>query len=207
MRGVWAGRSVVARGRALAVCLTTAALLLVSFAALAEPNERKHELGIQGGWWNAEVDYVTNFGLQINLGWPWGAYVQRGSPISNAYYEQGWFVPLEAKLGYQFDFPRNDVVTLRVGFRGAMTWSQTDYFGGGWDHMKEDCESIEFDFLGTLEVGLRFRFKFGLVLGLEIPIFAFLVLEQDDCDPMCVHDGPRFPFAYSQIYLGWSWKL
>ena len=164
--------------------------------AAAEPGGRSHKLSVQAGSWNVEADYVSDIGLQADLGLAWAMFVGWYRDFD----EGGWIVPLEAKLGWEFSLRRLDRLKLRVGFRGILAIAR----GEG---ACEFCRATHVDFLGLAEIGLRTEFGPGFVVGLEVPVFAFYAARSYEEGGEISGRDVLMPLIFTHIYFGYRWRL
>ncbi|MBW1811700.1 MAG: hypothetical protein JRJ87_26160 [Deltaproteobacteria bacterium] len=147
----------------------------------------QHSLGVQGGWFNVEADYVTPFGLFADLGIPWFILALAYDDSSD------WFIPIETKLGYQFEI--SEGVKLRAGARAVFGFC-------------EGCGEGPWGTTVLFELGIRYEDSSGFLMGLELPVYGLHVIHDslhDTTDIMHLTKG--ISFIYTQMYFGYAWKL
>jgi len=169
-----------------AMVVLVASLLLVPAARAAD----SHALGVQAGWWVAEIEYRTPFGVFVDVGVPYNTIaldqVERPRPI-------------QAKLGYQLGLYKH--LKLRAGFR--MAW-----FGEG-EHLfadvscppdNPDCGKLEVN-LFSIELGLRLEFPCGFIGGVDIPVLTGYHFDSKDPYYLPVQ------VMFSQVYIGYEFRF
>ena len=145
------------------------------------------------------MDYVSDFGLLVDVGVGFGDHLE-AADLGD------WFIGVGGKLGYEFGIPTWELAQLRLGFRGLVTFS--DYVRSYHSSPEfGECTTTLVSFVGLVETGIRWQWDFGLVLGFEIPVFAFNYYGKDQCRLGNGLRGLMFPFIYTQAYLGWTWRL
>lgn len=170
------------------------ALLLLGMVSPAWANDqnRYSAISFQGGWWNAEAEWKSHVGVYATVGVPWVGWLLRPGSTK-------WMIPYGARIGYQYDaFP---YWKLRGAAHVAGTYGRENPCGG--------CGEIVTRSFMLIELGLRYEYPTGFVVGLDAPLFAF-----DD-----VHELVRgsasgvevFPMPlsllFTQVYVGYSWRF
>lgn len=161
--------------------ITSFLLSVASTEALAQSG-----LAIQGGWWSAELEYLTSTGLFLDLGVPWMAFV-----LDSTTSGIDWTAAGEAKVGFQHSLDK--AWKVRYGVRHAVVASHGCPCSDG----HETTEIKPFLFF---ELGLRYLFPSGFLLGLDIPVLGFKRLYSNP--------KPGYPpvvFAFAQGYIGYTW--
>lgn len=148
---------------------------------------RDHEpspaLALQLGWWNLELDVRTRAGIFVDVGVPWAGFVLGASTTGT-----DWVVPVGAKLGYEYRASAH--LGLRAGLRGAYMVSSEDPCG--------ICSHLEHRLYALAEVGVRYELSSGLILGLDVPLFAAAdLVDSPEALP------PPGSLGFSAVYLGW----
>ena len=166
---------------AMAGALLAAALPAAASSGVASMDAPQSALALQGGWWSMEAEWRTKIGVFGAIGVPWVAIPL----VSHA----KWFIPYGARIGYQHDVSR--AFKLRGAFHAAGTYGRENPCG--------DCGEIVSRFFAFAEIGGRYEAPSGFVAGLEVPIFG-LGHGGGDLYP------PPVSFAFSQVYVGWSWR-
>ena len=151
-----------------------------------EPNSSA--LSLQGGWWSAEGEWKTPSGVYAAVGVPWMGLVL----------SQGWTVPFAARVGYQYD------LSPAWGLRGSARFA-----GTSGEESSCGCQQRVTRTFGFVEVGVRYQARSGFVAGLDLPLLGF---DQAHDVARGRTEGvelfpPPLSFAFSQVYVGYSWKL
>jgi hypothetical protein len=170
------------RRRTSAVVAALAAHLAAaapSAAAITEPPQSA--LTLQGGWWSVEAEWRTRTGMFGAIGVPWVAI-----PLTS---HARWLIPYAARIGYQHDVSRT--FKLRGAIHVAGTYGRENPCG--------DCGEIVSRIFAFAEVGGRYEAPSGFVAGVDLPIFG-LGSSGGDLYP------PPISLAFSQAYVGWSWR-
>jgi hypothetical protein len=169
------------------------AMMLVLWSMESSAQVWRHDLSLQGGWWNVEADYVAPFGGFVSAGVPWAAWLTDSLTGGTA-----WNAALEAKVGYQGKVLRD--LHLRGGFRMALAvWQGTQCL--------DSCPETETRFFGFAEVGLRYQHPGGFVVGVDIPVWG--IKHSDDSDSRAaVRSMPTWvAVLFSQVYVGYRWRF
>ena len=177
--------------------LRTQAAIVLSFcmvggqASLARVDEdAASAVSLQGGWWSVEGEWKTPSGIYGAIGLPWMGFLLSSGP--------GWTVPFGTRVGYQYAAsPR---WKLRGSARFAGTYGEESGCGCG--------QRVARTF-GFVEFGLRYEAPSGFVAGLDLPLLAF---DQAHDLARGRPEGvevfpPPLSFAFSQLYLGYSWRF
>jgi hypothetical protein len=147
-------------------------------------------VSVQGGWWSVEGEWKAPNGIHGAIGLPWmGFLLESGSR---------WTVPFSARAGYQYE--ASAVWKLRGSVRVAGTYGENSSCG---------CGRRETRTFGFLEFGIRYEAPSGFVAGLDLPLFAFDQahdLARGRTEGIEVFPPP-LSLAFSQVYVGYSWKL
>ena len=160
------------------------ALLLAAASARGGASDEKPQsaLAIQGGWWSVEAEWKTKIGVFAAVGVPWAAIPLTSHAI--------WLIPYGARIGYQRDISR--LFKLRGAAHVAGTYSREDPCG--------DCAR---DRLARLRLHRGRR-----------PIRGSLGFRSGGrCARLCARQkaaasvvSPPISFAFSQAYVGFSWR-
>ena len=147
---------------------------------MASDEKPQSALAIQGGWWSVEAEWKAKIGVFGAVGVPWVAIAL----TSHA----NWLIPYAARIGYQRDVSR--VFRLRGTVHVAGTYGRENPCG--------DCGEIVSRSFGFVEIGGRYEGPSGFVAGVDLPIFALGKSGRNIYPPLS--------FAFSQVYVGFSWR-
>lgn len=153
---------------------------LVGAPARAQESAAPPALSVQTGWWSIELQWRGRSGLFAGLGVPWVLYL----------YQDKWSVPYGGRLGYQHALTPNLGLRLSAHLAGAYGAAECCDGAGGPHFMS----------FRLLELGLRYEYPGGFVVGLDVPLYAA-------SDRAGVEYLPPQSAALTQLYLGWSWRL
>jgi hypothetical protein len=169
------------RARSVVLAAAIGATLAPRLAAAGE-EAPSSALAVQAGWWSVEGEWRTRAGVFLAVGVPWvGAALAMGSAV--------WLVPYGGRVGYQHETWRR--WKLRAGVHVAGTYGREDPCG--------DCGEMVSRTFGFVELGVRYEGASGLVAGLDLPVFG--VGNGRDLYP------PPVSLAFTQAYVGFSWRL
>lgn len=149
-------------------------------------------LSAQLGWWNAELELLTQPGIYFALGGPWVGAVLGVT-------EDRLIIPFGARIGYQHELSSRWKLRAAAHFVGLYGSAGVCY----------DCSS---DANGTdswqlFELGARYESGSGLVYGIDVPLLVVndvLGLDNAANEPFF---APPTSLAFLQLYVGYSWPL
>jgi hypothetical protein len=147
-------------------------------------------VSVQGGWWSVEGEWKAPNGIYGAVGLPWmGFFLPSGD---------GWTIPFSARVGYQYE--ASAVWKLRGSARVGGTYGENTSCG---------CQQLETRTFGFVEFGIRYEAPSGFIAGLDLPLFAFD--QAHDLVRGRTEGIETFPppvsLAFSQVYVGYSWKF
>jgi hypothetical protein len=165
----------------IVVAAIAAHMQAVAARAMASDEKPQSALTIQCGWWSVEAEWKAKSGVFAAVGVPWVAVALTPSAK--------WLIPYGARIGYQRGVSR--VFRVRGAAHVAGTYGRENPCG--------DCGEIVSRTFGFVEIGGRYEAPSGFVAGVDVPIFA-LGKNVRDIYP------PPLSFAFSQVYVGFSWR-
>ena len=174
--------------------ILSSVLFMLMFFPLtfAESDKRYSEISVQGGWWNADVEWKSPIGIYSSVGVPWGAWLITFGSIK-------WLVPFSMRLGYQYEYLHNWYFLSSLHFAGTY----------GRENIMLDSNEIVTRSYQFIEIGTRYENPSGMILGLDVPLFGFddaHELFQGKTEGIEIFPPP-ISFAFTQIYIGYSWQL
>jgi hypothetical protein len=167
-----------------------AAVLWLTVGAPATASAAEgHALGVQAGWFSAELEYRAPFGLFVDVGVPWFALFLESTTSGVE-----WYAAFEGKLGYQL--PLSESWSLRFGVRDA------ESVGHGCPCLDGE-EVTDWKSLISFEAGARFEADCGFVVGADLSVYSLWVHDSGHI----THYWPGYSVLFSQAYIGYRWML
>jgi hypothetical protein len=143
------------------------------------------------------VEAQSCWGVFGGVGMPWPVYL----PVM-AYSGREGVVSSDLRLGY------NHALTEQLSLRGLVLSAWVYEWG---DPCSDGCTSHEHKFFNFLSLGLRYQFPCGVLAGVQVPLVAAEFSYGREPDDTGWHHPEWFPppvsAAFTQAYVGYSWKL
>jgi hypothetical protein len=145
----------------------------------------------QIGWWNAELEFLSNVGLYVAAGGPWVMALL--GPLDDRIN-----IPFGARVGYQFDASEEWKLRAAAHFVG-------------WREL-QDCSLACSDYTVTwqlFEVGARHQSESGFLYGIDVPLLAIEdILRLDERAATDRHVlAPPLSIVLTQVYVGYAWPI